>query len=62
MTKTKLLASSSSSGYNIVEQLKQTTAQISILQLLKISSVHREILDKYLLATNVPEDLDLGWF
>lgn len=56
-TKSKQLASSSSFGYNIVEQLKLTTTQISILELLKISYAHTQILDKALLATNVPKDL-----
>lgn len=39
--------------------MKRTNAQISILELLKISYAHREILDKALLTTNVPKDLDV---
>lgn len=62
MAKSKQLASSSSPGYSIVEQLKRTNAQISILELLKISSAHREVLDKALLTNNVPKDLDVDWF
>lgn len=42
--------------------MKRTNAQISILELLKISSAHREILEQALLATNVPKDLDLDQF
>lgn len=62
MAKSKQLASSSSLGYSIVEQLKRTNAQISIFELLKISYAHREILDKALLTTNVPKDLDVDRF
>lgn len=61
-TKSNQLDSSSSTGYSIVKQLKRTNAQISILELLKISSVHREILDKALLTTNVPKDLYVNQF
>lgn len=62
MAKSKQLASSSSPSYSIVEQLKRTNAQISILELLKISSTHKEVLDKALLTTSVPKDLDVDRF
>lgn len=62
MAKSKQLASLFSPGYSIVKQLKRTNAQISIFELLKISSTHKEILDKALLTTNVPKDLDIDRF
>lgn len=62
LDKFKRLTSSSSSGYSMVEQLKRTNAQISIFELLQLSSAHKEILHKALLTTNVPKDLDIDRF
>lgn len=62
MDKYKRLASSSTPGYRIFKQLKQTTTQISFFELLKISFAHIEILDKTLLTTNVPKYLDVDQF
>ena len=49
-------------SYSILNQLQRTNTQISIFELLKISSAHRQILDKALTKENVPQDLDLEQF
>lgn len=48
--------------YDLVSQLRKTPAQISILELLKLSSKHKDILEQVLLETNVPQDLDADKF
>ncbi|GLJ28698.1 hypothetical protein SUGI_0565650 [Cryptomeria japonica] len=48
--------------YNLVEQLQKTPAQISILELLKLSPAHKEILEKALVDTTVSKDLDIDQF
>lgn len=40
--------------YNLVDQLQKTPAQISILELLKISPTHKDILEQALVDTIVP--------
>lgn len=51
-----------STQYNIVDQLKKIPAQISILELLKISLAHKEILEQALVATMVPIKLEVFQF
>lgn len=48
--------------YDLVNQLQKTPAQISILELLKISPAHKEILEKSLIETNVSTNLDVNQF
>lgn len=48
--------------YDLVSQLCKTLAQISILELLKLSPKHKNILEQVLLETNVPQDLDADKF
>lgn len=48
--------------YDLVNQLQKTPAQISILELLKISPTHKEILDKALFQMTVSTDLDVNRF
>lgn len=48
--------------YNIVDQLQKIPAQISILELLKISPAHKEILEQALVATTVPNNLEFFQF
>lgn len=51
-----------SNQYNLLEQLKKTPAQISILELLCLSPSHKDILEKALLETQVPTNLDHDQF
>lgn len=46
-------------GYNILDQLKRTRTQISIMDLLKISSTHKKILEEALASSTVFADLDV---
>ena len=46
------------SSYDLVHQLQRTPAQISIFELLKLSPLHKEILEKALCMENVPNDID----
>lgn len=55
-------STSSSKQYNLVDQLQRTPAQISILELLKLSPTHKEILEKALVETNVPLNLEVDKF
>ena len=50
------------SHYNIVDQLRKTPAQISILELLKISPIHKNILEEALVNTSVDTNLDVNKF
>lgn len=47
-----------SSQYNILDHLGKTSSYISILDLLKSSPIHQEILTKALHDTHVPTDID----
>lgn len=51
-----------SNQYNIVDQLQKIPAQISILKLLKISPAHKDILEKALVDTTVPTNLEFCQF
>lgn len=53
---------STSQQYNLVEQLQRIPAQISILERLKVSPMHEEILEKALVETTVSKDLDIDQF
>ena len=46
------------SRYDILSQLGKTPAQISILELLTISPIHKEILEKALLESRVPKNIN----
>ena len=46
------------SSYDLVHQLQKTPAQISIFELLELSPLHKEILEKALHAMRVPPNLD----
>lgn len=48
--------------YNLLDHLKKTLAHISILELLRLSPAHREILEKALSGSYVPEDIDIDQF
>lgn len=48
--------------YDLVEQLGKTPALISILELLRISPAHKDVLDKTLRDTAVPTDLNMDQF
>jgi hypothetical protein len=50
------------SHYNIVDQLWKAPAQISILELLKISPIHKNILEEALVNTSVDTNLDVNKF
>lgn len=50
------------SQYNLIEHLGKTPAQISILELLRLSPEHKAILDKALATTTVPIDLHVDQF
>lgn len=45
--------------YNIIDQLQKIPTQISILELLKISPSHKEFLEQALVATMVPNNLEV---
>jgi hypothetical protein len=49
-------------GYSVLEQLNKIPTQISILELLRISPVHKEILKKALSASTIPKDIDASQF
>lgn len=51
-----------SKQYNILNQIQRTPMQVSILELLKISAIHKEILEKALVETNAPHNLDVEKF
>lgn len=51
-----------SNQYSIVDQLQKIPTQISILELLKISPSHKEVLEQALVATMVPNNLDVCQF
>lgn len=55
-------STSTSRKYNLVEQLQKIPAQISILELLKVLPMHKEILEKSLTETTVSKDLDMDQF
>lgn len=46
--------------YSLVDQLQKTLAQISILELLKISPTHKDILEQALTDTTIPNNLDIN--
>lgn len=48
--------------YSLIDQLQKTLAHISILELLKISLVHKDILEGALIDTTVANDLDINRF
>lgn len=49
-------------SYNVLDQLKKTPAQISIMELLKISPTHKKILEEALASYTIPTDLDADQF
>lgn len=49
---------SSTRRYDLLDQLGKTPAQISILELLKTSPVHKEILEQALLQSHVPDNIN----
>jgi len=48
--------------YNILDHLRKTFAPILILELLKISPMHKQILDKALLESHVPNAINVEQF
>ena len=46
------------SNYDLVSQLQCTATQISIFELLELSSLHKDILEKDLHSSNVPTNID----
>jgi len=48
--------------YNLLDHLKKTPAQISIFELLHLSLEHKAILDKVLLESSLPTDLNVNQF
>jgi len=48
--------------YNLLDHLDKTPAQISILELLHTSPLHKEVLDKALMETQVPTNLNFDQF
>ena len=58
----KQLITSKSPNYDLVNQLRRTPAQISIFELLELSPLHKDILEKALRSTNVPTDIDAERF
>jgi hypothetical protein len=48
-----------SNDYSIVDQLKKNPALISILELLKLSIAHKEILEKALAETSMPNNINI---
>lgn len=53
------MATSPNAQYNLVDQLKKEPTQISILELVNISLAHKDILEKALVDTIVPNNLDV---
>lgn len=49
-------------GYNVLDQLKITPTQISIMELLKISSSNRKIVEEALASSTIPTNLDAEQF
>lgn len=56
------MAPSALSSYDLVHQLQRTPTQISIFELLELSPLHKEILEKALRTTNVPTNIDPDQF
>lgn len=54
--------STPTSQYNLLAHLGKTPTQISILELLKMSPMHRAVLDKSLIESTVPTDIDVDQF
>ena len=54
----KLVGSLAMSSYDLVHQLQKTLAQISIFELLELSPLHKEILEKALHVVSVPQNID----
>jgi hypothetical protein len=50
------------SHYDILSQLGKTSTQISILELLTTSPIHKEILETSLLESHVPENINASQF
>ena len=50
------------SRYDVLSQLGKTPAQISILELLTTSPIHKEILEKDLLESRVPKNINASQF
>jgi hypothetical protein len=50
------------SRYDLISQLKKTPAQISILELLDTSPIHKEILEQALQGSRVPENINAAQF
>ena len=50
------------SKYDLVSQLQCTLAQISIFELLELSPLHKDILEKALRFANIPTDIDAERF
>lgn len=48
--------------YNLVDQLRRSPAQISILELLRLLPKHKDMLEQALVETNVLQDLDIDKF
>lgn len=55
-------SSTTAKQYNLVEQLQKTPAQISILELLKLSPTHKEILERALVDNTISKHLDINQF
>ena len=47
------------SNYDLVSQLQRTPAQISMFELIELSPLHKEVLEKSLCAANVPMDINV---
>ena len=50
------------SRYDVLSQLGKTPTQISILELLTTSPIHKEILEKALLESHVPQNINASQF
>ena len=50
------------SRYDVLSQLGKTPAQISILELLTTSPIHKEILESSLLESCIPENINASQF
>ena len=50
------------SHYDMLSQLGKTLAQISILELLTTSPIHKEILETALIESRVPENINASQF
>lgn len=53
---------SSTHRYDLLDQLGKTPAQISILEILKTSSIHKEILEQALLESRIPNNINATQF